>query len=509
MTRAGRLPSADGGVRGVVAAGHPLSAEVGARALAEGGNATDAACAAAFAGAVAESPLTGPGAGGFMLVQPAGEAPTLLDFFVAVPGLGPAGRALDPGTLDAFTVPFGGAEQVFHIGPSSVAVPGMLAGLVEAHNRFGRLRLRDLVAPAVVAAREGVAISSAAAYLHEILRDMLTREPESADVYSPDGQFLAEGDVLVAPDLADTLEAVGERGNLCRPDGPVGRALLRLSDRGALVTETDLACYRVIEREPLQVDYRGFTLLTNPLPSLGGPLIGHALDAIAAGEPAASDAAHYRAAVRGAEAADAKRRDGGEPRRAPAGSTTHISVLDPEGGAVSLSSSNGSSSGVMAPGTGVLLNNMLGEQDLNPGGFGRGTPGERMPSMMAPTLLLRGGEPVAALGSAGSNRLRSAILQTVLGIVDAGLSPRAAVERPRVHLERLGHVLDVEAGVPEAALDPLVAEGYELRRWGERNLFFGGVGLAMHGPDGLDAAGDPRRGGAAFGVTRAGDVVRL
>ncbi len=504
-----RLPSADGELCGVVAAGHPLTAEVGASILAAGGNAVDAACAAAFAAAVAESPLTGPGAGGFMLVQPPSEPATLLDFFVAVPGLGADGRALDPASLDSFTVPFGGAEQVFHIGPSSVAVPGMLAGLVDAQERFGRLALSELVAPAVRAAREGVAISAAAAYLHDILRDMLTWEAAGADVYAPDGSFLVEGDVLRAPALADTLEEVGERGDVGRAGGVVGDAVLALSSRGALVTADDLGSYRVVERVPLEVDYRGFTLLTNPPPSLGGPLIGHALEAIADQAPAASDPTHYRAAVRGAEAADARRRDDGPPRRAPAGSTTHISVIDPDGGAVSLSSSNGSSSGVMAPGTGVLLNNMLGEQDLNPGGFGRGTPGERMPSMMAPTLLVRDGEPVAALGSAGSNRLRSAILQVLLGVVDAGLSPREAVERPRVHLERVGHHVDVEAGVPDVALDPLVTDGYELRRWSGRNLFFGGVALATRGSSGLDAAGDPRRGGAAFGVTGAGDVVGL
>jgi gamma-glutamyltranspeptidase/glutathione hydrolase len=151
----------------------------------------------------------------------------------------------------------------------------------------------------------------------------------------------------------------------------------------------------------------------------------------------------------------------------------------------------------------MLLNNMLGEEDLNPGGFGRLPPGARMTSMMAPTLLLRGGEPALAVGSAGSNRLRSAILQTLVSIVDGGLDLPAAVRRPRVHHE--GDGVDVEGGVPEAAAAALVADGHALRRWGRMSLFFGGVSVAAPG----SGAGDPRRGGAAAGVTAFGEVVDL
>ncbi len=171
----------------MVAAGHRLSARAGAEALARGGGAVDAVCAAAFAAAVAESPLTGPGAGGFLLVRsPSGET-ALMDFFVAAPGLGPRGRALDPADLDHFTVPFGGAEQVFHIGPASVAVPGMVAGLGEAVRRHGRLPLAEVVAPAVALAREGVVLTRETGYLHEILADMLTFTPAAAAVYAPGG----------------------------------------------------------------------------------------------------------------------------------------------------------------------------------------------------------------------------------------------------------------------------------------------------------------------------------
>ncbi len=518
----------------MVAAGHRLSARAGAQALAAGGGAADAVCAAAFAGAVAESPLTGPAAGGFLMVRsPAGET-ALLDFFVAVPGLGPGGRRLDPGDLDSFTVPFGGAEQVFHIGPASVAVPGMIAGLGEAVRRFGRMSLAEVVAPAVALAREGVVLTRETAYLHQILAEMLTFTPATAAIYAPGGRLLGEGERVRFPDLAATLHHLGEAGASSMRDGALARAITdHLSTAGGLVTPTDLREYRVIERVPLSVRYRDVTLLINPPPSSGGALIAAALRDIEAGPPAADAIAHYRAVARAGAAANALRdeafpddlhqedcmeriwsrwADNGGRRpppasRKPTGSTTHVSAVDADGGMASLSGSNGSSSGVVVPGIGIMLNNMLGEEDLNPGGFGAAPAGVRMTSMMAPALMLRGGEPVLALGSAGSNRLRSAILQTVVGIVDGRLSAAEAVRRPRIHPE--GDGVDVEGGVPDAVVAALAADGHGIRRWGEMNLFFGGVSVAGRVGGGLEGAGDPRRGGAAAAVTRSGEVIDL
>jgi gamma-glutamyltranspeptidase/glutathione hydrolase len=183
------------------------------------------------------------------------------------------------------------------------------------------------------------------------------------------------------------------------------------------------------------------------------------------------------------------------PRRL--GSTTHISVLDSAGGCASITCSNGSGSGVLVPGTGVHLNNMLGEHDLNPFGFHRHAAGRRIPSMMAPTVVLREGTPEVALGSAGSNRIRSAVLQTLLGVVDAGLTAEEAVARPRLHLEE--GMVDAEPGVDPHALAALEADGYGVRRWKERNLYFGGVQAVVRDPKTgvLSGGGDPRRGGAA------------
>jgi gamma-glutamyltranspeptidase/glutathione hydrolase len=178
------------------------------------------------------------------------------------------------------------------------------------------------------------------------------------------------------------------------------------------------------------------------------------------------------------------------------GSTTHIAVLDREGWACSVTCSNGSCSGIVVPGTGVHLNNMLGEQDLNPLGFHRYPPGRRLPSMMAPTVVMSGAQPELVLGSAGSNRIRSAILQTIVRVIDERMTARDAVEAPRVHFE--DGVVYAEPGVDTAALENA---GRAISRFRERNLFFGGVQAVAREPEGtLGGGGDPRRGGAAIVV---------
>ncbi len=517
----------------MVAAGHPETARAGAEVLADGGNAVDAAVAAALAAAVAESALTGPGAGGFLLYAPPVGAPELWDFFVAVPGLDPATPPLHAGMLHAFTVPFGGADQVFHIGPASVAVPGMVAGLCDAAAAHGSLPLPQLVAPAVALARRGVTVSPQVAYLHAILGEMLVHTPEAAAVYAPGGRLAGAGDRLVFTDLAVTLERIGADGAACvRPGGWLADALVaHQRATGGRVSRADLEAYRVERRRPLTTRFRGRSLASNPPPSAGGLLITAALAALDEYPPPRTDAQHYRAVAWAGEVANGMRdedffRDLHRrlPRdhwrtvrraaqaavpetRKPAGSTTHISVVDAAGAMVSLSSSNGAGSGVMVPGTGVLLNNMLGEDDLNPGGFGAGRPGSRLTSMMAPTVVERDGVPAIAVGAAGSNRLRSAITQTIVSLIDAGLDVDAAVRRPRVHPE--GGGLDVEGGISSETCAELEGAGHALRRWDGMNLFFGGVSVVARHGEVLSGAGDPRRGGGAFGTTRSGEVVEL
>ena len=506
---------------GVVAEGHPETARAGADVLAAGGNAVDAACAAAAAAGIAESPLTGPGAGGFMLVRtPDGDA-TLLDFFVEGPGRGPFGQRLDPDMLDSFVVPFGGAEQQFHIGAASVAVPGMVQGIAHAVAGYGCLPLGEVLQPAMRLARQGVRITPQIAYLFEILEAMLRHSPESERIFAPDGHILRAGDTLRIPQLADTFDEIARHGAASLRDGAIANAIVgHLADQGGLVTAEDFAGYAVIEREPLRLERDDVELITNPPPSAGGVLILSALTTIAP-DQVVDEASFYQALADAGMHANALRTDGfieslhapdiaeallARPSRKPTG-TTNVAVVDADGMMVSLSSSCGSGSGVVVPETGILLNNMLGEEDLNPGGFGQVQPGMRMTSMMAPTVAVKRGTPMVALGSAGSNRLRSAILQTLVDVIDRGRSVHDAVDLPRIHPERDG--IDVEFGVPNHVCDALSAGGYRLRRWQGRNLFFGGVSAVSFVDGRLDGAGDPRRGGAAAGVTHDGEVVDL
>ena len=504
-------------MRGVVAAGHPLTAQAGADVLRAGGNAVDAAVAAVLMSFVTESPLTGPGAGGFMLVHTAGGEDHLLDFFVAAPGSGL--DTPEPAELEPIPVEFAPeAIQVFNIGPSSCGVYGTPVGAAEALARFGTLTLADLVGEPARVAREGAELSPIQAFLVRILGPILISRPEGKAIYAPEGRLLEAGERVRMPELADLLERLGREGPGFLYTGDVAAAISEhVLAHGGLLTRDDLASYEVVEREPARAHYRGVDVLTNPPPSSGGILIAYSLTLLAE----LGRSGDLRALVevmdrtnrsRSEEFAQGLHREGYLERflaqdaiRTHAddigsrlGSTTHIAVLDGDGGCASVTCSNGSCSGVIVPGTGMHLNNMLGEEDLNPGGFHRHEPGRRIPSMMAPTVVLRDGVPEVALGSAGSNRIRSAVLQTILGVVDEGLGAQAAVDRPRVHFE--GGVVEAEPGVDADGLDALERDGWTVQRWNERNLYFGGAQAVARDPrtGDLTGGGDPRRGGVAI-----------
>jgi gamma-glutamyltranspeptidase / glutathione hydrolase len=522
-------------MKGAVAAGHPLTAEAGARILAEGGNAVDACIAAAFVSWVAESPLTGPGGGGFMLVHRARDGvDSLFDFFAAVPGSGlPSGER---GEMLAVDVAFDEhTSQIFLIGPAAAAVPGMPAGLAAAHRRYARLPWHELLTPAVELARDGVALNSGQAFLHEILDAILRNEPEGRRVYGGD-RHLREGERVVMHDLGATLEWLAAEGAGVFYRGELAR---RMSEAvlagGGTLTEEDLAEYRVVRRRPVRAAYRSAEFVSNPPPSSGGLLIAFALrvldrvgliapvgspDGVALLAEAMREAARLRGpgfttdlyrggAVRrlladerveeaAAVARAALRRPATEPAGVP--STTHISVVDGQGNAASLSATTGCGSGCFVPGTGVQMNNMLGEPDLNPPGKSA-RPGTRLTSMMAPSVVLKSGSPRLVVGSAGSIRLRAAILQIIVNVVDHGLSASEAIEAPRVHLD--GDVLQLEGGIAASAAAGLEQAGYRLNRWSERNLYFGGASAVAVRRDGtLEASGDPRRGGAGVVVER-------
>jgi gamma-glutamyltranspeptidase/glutathione hydrolase len=495
---------------GVVAAGHPLTAEAGAAALREGGNAVDAAVCAVLTSFAVESPLTGFGAGGYMMVHHDGET-VLIDFFVAAPGLDgtPRRAELVPVEVhfDAETV------QTFYVGPASCGVPGTAAGLERALRRFGSMPLEALVRPGIRFAREGVRVNAEQAYILDILWPIHRRLEGTRELYAPGGEPLREGDRFAFPELAAALERFGAEGAEPFYRGAIAAALSRfVVEHGGTLGPEDLSSYQAIERQPIRAPFRGTEVLTNPPPSSGGILIAYCLGLLErlgerSGPEQLVKAMGAANGLRDLAFAEALYEDGMEAGFLdPAGldlaaadllgSTTHISVLDSEGMCASVTCSNGSGSGVLVPGTGVILNNMLGEEDLNPLGFHRIAPGLRVPSMMAPTVVLRDGEIVLALGSAGSNRIRSAILQTVVRAVEEGMPAAAAVEAPRLHFE--DGVVQAEPGIDEQALRRIAASGTPVARRPQINLFFGGVQAVDRDPrsGALGGGGDPRRGGA-------------
>jgi gamma-glutamyltranspeptidase / glutathione hydrolase len=489
---------------GVIAAGHPLTARTGADALRQGGNAVDAALGAMLASFSCEPLLTGLGAGGYMLVVEPDGRPSLLDFFVEA-----SGRGADPASrseLVPIDVSFGDADQVFNIGAASVGAYGLPAGLCEASARFGRVPLAELVAPAARLAREGVELNPAQAYVVEILAGIVTATPECRALFAPQGRVLRAGERICQPELADALERLGAEGSGAFYTGDIASAIIGwLSTRGAMLTAADLAAYEVVHREPVRVPYRGRDVLTNAPPSAGGILIARALAMLDAvpGPPGVAEIVEVMERTQ-RERTPAFLEGLDDPQfvqrfltgAGRLGCTTHIAVLDREGWACSVTCSNGEGSGIVVPGTGVHLNNMLGEQDLNPLGFHRHPAGRRLPSMMAPTILLRDGTPELALGSAGSNRIRSAILQMIIRVVDEGLRAGDAVRAPRVHWED-----DVVYAEPGIDIGPLEADGRAIAYFRDLNLFFGGAQAVERDREGsFWGGGDPRRGGAAVVV---------
>src|SRR4051794_11706886 len=489
----------------MVAAGHPLTAETGARVLREGGNAIDAAVAAVLASWVAEPLLTGPGAGGYMLVAAPDEEPTLLDFFVEAPGRGadPDARA----DLVPAEVSFGDAIQVFNCGAASCGAYGLPAGLAAALERWGSKDAAALAAPAAALARRGVALNAAQGYVFEILEPILVSTAEARREFAPGGRSLREGDVFRSAELGDTIERFGAEGAAPFYTGDVAAAVVDwIEPRGGQLTRADLAAYEAIARAPVHATYRGRDVLTNPPPSAGGTLIALAmarLDERGCGPqgPSVTDLVAVMAETQAERTPEflAGLAETGFAERFLAsrlGSTTHISVLGGAGRACSVTCTNGEGSGLVVPGTGIHVNNVMGEQDLNPLGFFTFPPGRRMPSMMAPTVVLApDGQVELVLGSAGSNRIRSAILQVVVGVVDRHEHARDAVLAPRVHFE--DGLVYTEPGVDAEALR---AAGHPLVAFRSRNLFFGGAQAVERDRDtgALSGAGDPRRGGAAL-----------
>jgi len=458
-------------MRAAVAAGHPATTAAGIEILEEGGSAADVAVAAVLASCVAETVMTGLLGGGHAIYFDAASGRTRnLDCFVAVPGLGAHRRDVELLQLD---VRFGAELVHYAVGPASCGVPGLPAGLELLWREHGRLPWVRIVEPALRLARDGVDFPAAHAACLAMLAPVMTMN-EGARIYSPGGQLLEAGSRLEQPGLAVALEALaaeGAAGSAYR--GSIAEALLALcAERGGLVTEADLERYEARWQEPVSSAYLEFRPLTRGglsgvpetlgrLPRLRGRDEGQRVLTLV---------------------------DVLEAPSSGGGNTTNVAVVDRDGNACVFTTSLGLGSGDFLPGLDLHLNSMLGEADLL---RGRLDPGDRMLSMMAPTLVFDDDGLALAAGSAGGTRLRTALLGVVAGILDEGLEPAAAVARPRFH--PAPDVVNAEPGVDEGALTSLEQRGRTVRRWPGQHHYFGGVSVISR----AGAAGDPRRNGAA------------
>lgn len=452
------------GVRPGVAAHHPVTAAVGARVLADGGNAADAAITATFAACVAETVLTGLAGGGFAVHWDAtGHHATALDFFVDVP------RTTGWATPDVHDIDFGMQVVPYTVGPTSVAVPGTVPGLGALWERFASRPWDSMLAPARELAHSGVDMTTEHAAVLHMLASVLTMN-EGARIYSPGGPVLTAGERLLQPGLSEALQIVVDEGPTAFTTGTLARRTAALmAEQGGAMTADDLAAYEPRWHEPGVLDRRRHRLLVrDDLADLRD--IVATMDA-AHPEDRAARAVALARSLRGHRATG----------------TTNVTAVDARGNACVISSSMGLGSGDFVPGLDLQLNSMLGEIDLMTEDR---TPGSRVASNMIPLLVVDDDGLVAAGGAAGGSRIPSAMLQALLGVVDDGMDAQAAIDAPRWH--PVDEVVHHEPGVPDTVLAALAAAGWPSRAWTRRHYYFGGVNLMTRNGGG----GDPRRSGA-------------
>ncbi|MBO6519987.1 MAG: gamma-glutamyltransferase [Rhodospirillales bacterium] len=490
-----------------VAAGHRETANAALAVLRDGGNAFDAAIAGFLAACVAEPVLSSLGGGGFLVAKTAAGDIDVFDFFTETPLKRPDRDAVEFTPIHA---DFGTTVQEFHIGMGAVATPGAVAGIFDVHAALGRMPMTELVQPAATLARNGMILNPFQAYLLSVVGPIYGASASSRALFCRDGgdTLLQAGDLYHPEAFAGFLEALAREGADLFYKGEVAAEIAAMG--GVTIGRDDLERYRVERRTPLRTRIAAHDVFMNPPPAIGGALIGYMLRTLGSSDLQPADAGrarHVRALVAAMDACNDARRNsridvsplegaamltGAHP---PAyRGTTHISVADAEGNLAALTVSNGEGCGHIVPDTGVMLNNMLGEDDLNAAGFFNWPEGVRLSSMMTPGMLAGPDGEWTAFGSGGSNRIRTALTQVILNVCLFGLPVDDAVTAPRLHLD--GGKLSVEPGLHA---DADIWPG-EIQAWPERNMFFGGAHVIRRDAGGrITGAGDPRRDGVFAG----------
>lgn len=505
------MDNPDRNTRFAAAAGTPYAAGAAAEIYGSGGNAADAAVAAAAAVSITEPLLSSVGGGGFALVRSTRGA-ELIDYYDVMPGRGLPGSAFG-GSPPIINLKYGpGIDST--VGAASCAVPGALRGWEALLERHGRLSFRETLAPAVRLAREGFRVASITGAWFQVAEEVLRFTDETRKNFYNGERVYREGEELRFPELADTLEAIGEEGASLLYHGELARRISEyILGMGGIITQRDLAEYEAVIRQPLSFAYDGSTVYTNGPPSAGGSTLTQMMKILSGADLAELPEEEYVRLMSGAmrlaladrqnEYADgsqnfrvAERLTGEEYVRAQRerifGSphTTHLSCIDSDGLAVSITASMGYGSGIVIPGTGIPMGNTLGEPELNPRGFHALEPGERLVSGMSPTVVESGDGGIVALGSPGASRIPTAILQTLAGVLEFGMGLEPAVNAQRIHAE--GDLFAYEAGAPSAGRE---SSGRVLAYDG-LSMYFGGVNAVRLTPEGVfEAAADPRRSG--------------
>lgn len=496
-----------------ISASSALAARAAATVADAGGNAVDAALAATVVSITTEPGIVAPGGGAFITVWPPDADPVVIDAYAAMPATADAAM----GWGDRIHMDYGGGMETL-VGPASVAVPGAWAGMGMASSRFGELDWAALMQPAIGAAESGFPVPGVSeAYLSYAHEPIFDRDPESyAALHHSDGSRVAEGDIIRIAGLGESLRTIAAEGPESFYTGTIGKALAKLmSEAGGHVTADDLASYEPMARRPITVGLDGWTVASNPGPAVGGAVLVALLMLFeAAGIEGWSEdgtrlIAEVQRAVLGYRARNldvaterveaverllAAAATGDRSRLLASPSTVNVSTVDNSGLACAMTTSAGYGSGIMIPGTGLWLNNNLGEVELHPDeGIEALGPGMRLPSNMAPTVARREDGAALAVGSPGASRITTSLAQVLFNFIHLGMSVTEAVAHPRLHVEVFDGkpTIAFEPGIPVRAFDD-----FELRRFPDLSMYFGGVGFALWDPSaGLFESADPRRTG--------------
>ncbi len=488
--------------KGIISAGNQFTAQAGLDVLNAGGNVFDAALAACLMSFVSEGTLTAAGGSGFLLAQTSNGKSCLYDFFSSTPLKKRASDELDfrPVKFD-----FASAQQVYHIGLGSMTVGGNLAGIQSVHEDLGRIPFEELFKPAIQYARSGIFVDDYMAFLFGIVKDIWKEADDRFNYMLKDGKIIESGSTFTNNIVADTFEYLSKNGIREFYEGEMAAKVAEdCLFKGGHLQRSDFEEYEVIKRDPLQFSFSGKNILTNGAPSVGGSFVclglnlleeNHSSDWIAA--MIETQRKINKARLTGIDKFIIANKLNEQTIQNFFGSTTHISVMDSEGNAASVTTTNGEGAGYIIPDTGIMLNNMLGEEDLMPDGFHNWKENIRISSMMAPSMITGKEGVECVLGTGGSNRIRTALMQVIFQHLNQGKNIDTAVEYPRIHIQ--DDVIEVEPGYNEDQLKKIIPiENESVNIWDKKAMYFGGVHSVSINKDHLNGVGDSRRSGVVL-----------